>query len=229
MMYLRNVLLVALVFAVAALAQTPVALDTAYQVRYAANLSGGDSYFDIQNTGAQGASPLGPTSIPGINPVIGNLCVNVYAFDPNEELVSCCSCLITPDATVHLTALSDLASASLAATGVAPPSISVELIASLAGTGGSGTSCANSAALVSATSTSFPLVDGPNGMAAWGTTIHPDAAPVYLTTETPFTPSLLNTNHLNSLTGRCAFYIGNLSGHGICISCHLDALGASKM
>jgi hypothetical protein len=223
-MYLRNVLLVALVFSVAAFAQLPVALDTAYPVRYAANLSGGDSYFDLQNTGAQGDSPLGPNGIPGINGVTGNICVNIYAFDPNEELVSCCSCLITPGATVHLTALNDLASASLSATGVAPLSISVELVESLAGAGGSGTSCANSAALTSVTSTTFPLVDGPNGMAAWGTTIHPDAAPVYLTTETPFTPATLTTNHLNSLTGRCAFYIGNLSGHGICSGCHANSL-----
>jgi len=246
-MYLRNVILVALVCAIAAFAQTPASLDTIYQVKYAANLSVGDSYFDIMNTGANGASPLGPGTGLGtaLNPVTGNICVNVYTVDPNEELVSCCSCLITPDATVHLTALTDLASAAVTTDGVAPLSISVKLIETLAGAGGTGssaTACADSAALAGTAAFPIPLTDA--GMAAWGTTLHPPVGSgTYVTTETPFTPAFLSgvpaggiagvgnlaSAELLSLTGRCASIIGNLSGHGQCISCSLTALGASKM
>jgi len=232
-MYLRNIILVALVCAIAAFAQTPASLDWAYQVKYAANLSIGDAYFDIMNTGASGAAPLGPGTGLGtaLNPVTGNLCVNVYTVDPNEELISCCSCLITPDATVHLTALTDLASAAITATGVAPPSISVKLIATLAGAGGTGssaTACADSAALANTAAFPFPPTD--RGLAAWGTSLHPPVGSgPYLTTETPFTTAVLSGAELVSLTGRCASIIGNLSGHGQCISCSLTALGAAKM
>jgi hypothetical protein len=232
-MYLRNVILVALVCAIAAFAQIPVNLDTWYQVKYAANLSIGDAYFDIMNTGASGAAPLGPGTGLGtaLNPVTGNLCVNVYTVDPNEELVSCCSCLVTPDATVHLTALTDMASAAITADGVAPPSISVKLLATLAGAGGTGssaTACADSAAL--AGTPAFPFPPTISGLAAWGTSLHPPAGSgPYVSTETPFTPALLSQGEYISLTGRCASIIGNLSGHGQCISCSLTALGAAKM
>jgi hypothetical protein len=230
-MYLRNVILVALVCAIAACAQTPASLDFFFQVKYAANLSVGDSYFDITNTGANGASPLGPGTGLGtaLNPVTGNICVNVYTIDPNEELVSCCSCLITPDATVHLTALTDLASAAVTTDGVAPLSISVKLLGTLAGAGGTGssaTACADSAAL--AGTAAFPFGLG-IGMTAWGTTLHPPVGSgTYVTTETAFTPAFANGAELTSLIGRCASIIGNLSGHGQCISCSLTALGAEK-
>ena len=51
--------------------------DAPYQVRYAANLSAGDSYFDIQNVGANGDPLLGPGILSGLTTVTGNLCVNV--------------------------------------------------------------------------------------------------------------------------------------------------------
>src|SRR5581483_12009358 len=112
-----------------------------YQVRYAANLGLGESYIDIVNTGANGAPILGP----GLGATVGNICVNVYAFDPGEEMVSCCSCLVTPDQVVNLGVNRDLTSKTL--TGVIPTSVTVKLVATLAGVGGSGTTCTNSAAL----------------------------------------------------------------------------------
>ncbi len=120
----------------------PSSIDTPFQVRYAANLNIGESYINITNTGANGAPLLGP----GFGGASGNICANVYAFDPGEELISCCSCLVTPDQTVNLGVVRDLTVKTL--TGVRPTSVTVKLLATLAGTGGSGTSCTNSATTV---------------------------------------------------------------------------------
>ena len=90
--------------------------DSPFQIRYAANLTSGDSVINITNTGANGASLNGP----GFGGAAGNVCVNVYAFSPDEQLVSCCSCLITPNGLVSLSVNSDLISNTL--TGVRPNS-----------------------------------------------------------------------------------------------------------
>jgi len=219
-MHLRNVILAALVLATVVFAQGPAtplaATDAPFQVRYAANLQFGESYIDISNDGANGAPLLGP----GLGGAVGNICVNVYGFDPAEEMISCCSCLVTPDQTKNLGVNRDITSNT--ATGVVPTSVTIKLLATLAGTGGSGTSCTNSAAgVVSAT-----IV---GGLAAWGTTLH--ATPVagtYATTETAFTPATLSASELASLGNRCSNIIGNLSGFGICASCRVGALGGQK-
>jgi len=223
-MHLRNVILAAFAFSTAAFAQALATLDTPFQVRYAANLNLGESYIDITNTGNNGAPLLGP----GFGGASGNICVNVYAFDPGEELISCCSCLITPDQTVNLGVNRDLTVKTL--TGVVPTSVTVKLLGTLAGTGGSGSSCTNSAAQVQLAATTIV-----GGFTAWGTTLHvyspPPAAPAagtYFGTETAFTPSTLSAGELASIGGRCAAILGNGSGFGVCNSCRAGALGASN-
>ena len=91
------------------------------------SLQVGESVTEITNTGANGASLLGL----GFGVAAGNICVNVYAFDPGEELISCCSCLVTPDQTVNLGVNRDLTVKTL--TGVVPTSVTVKLLATLAG------------------------------------------------------------------------------------------------
>ena len=211
-MHFRNVLLVALVVAMAAFAQNPITADSPFQVRYAANPAAGESWINIVNTGANGAPLLGP----GFGGAAGNICVNVYAFSMDEQLVSCCSCLITPNGVMSLGVNSDLTIKTL--TGVVPTSVTVKLLSTLAG---AGTSCTNSAATV----TTATIV---GGMAAWGTTLH--AAPGgFATTETPFTPATLSAGELASIGGRCASILGNGSGFGVCLSCRAGGLGAAKM
>jgi hypothetical protein len=246
-MCVGKVMLAALVSATAALAQNPIAADAPFQVRYAANLTGGESYIDITNTGAQGAPLLGP----GFGGTGGNICVNVYAFDPNEEMIACCSCLVTPDQTVNLGVNADLTLNSL--TGVPETSVTVKLLATtptyITALGVTTSNCTNSAADVSAAG----IISA--GMAAWGTTLHPgitgaiahatretcprcvgtiplaleSAGTGYVMTETPFTPATLSTDELASLGGRCASIIGNASGYGICTSCRVGALGGQKL
>jgi hypothetical protein len=146
----------------------------------------------------------------------------VYAFDPGEELISCCSCLVTPDQTVNLGVNRDLTVKTL--TGVVPTSVTVKLLATLAGTNGSGTSCTNSAATVTLATT------GVTGLAAWGTTLHATpTAGSYATTETPFTPASLSPGEAASIGGRCAAILGNGSGFGVCNSCRAGALGANTI
>ena len=194
--------------------------DLPFQVRYASNLNIGDSVINITNTGASST-----VAFPTQN---GNLCVNVYTFDRNEELISCCSCLVTPDALVSLSARNDLISNTL--TPGVPTSIVVKLLSSLGGT----TAASCNASTVTATGVpATPNLVAP-GLAAWGTTLH--ALPVtpgtpattYGVTETAFTPATLSAAELARITGLCAFIQTNGSGFGICKSCRFGGLGAAK-
>src|SRR6185312_9149753 len=149
---LRTVLLTTMFTAVAAFSQT---VDSPFQVRYASNLSAGDSVINISNSGASGAALQSGTAAT----ITGALCANVYAFTPDEQLVSCCSCPVTPNGLVSLSAKNDLASNTL--TPAVPTALVIKLLATAPVAG----SCNNSAAAVT-TATLVP------GMLAWGTTIH---------------------------------------------------------
>src|SRR5438270_12281235 len=104
-MHLRNLVLATLAVSGLALAQSttlapsvgPVSLDAPFQVNYASNLNLGDSVINITNTGAAGAG-LAAGSMTGA------LCANVYAFSPDEQLISCCSCPVTANGLVSLSA-----------------------------------------------------------------------------------------------------------------------------
>ena len=195
-----------------AAASATLFLGDPFLVSYAANLNVGESFIDIVNTGANGAPLLGP----GFGGAAGNICANVYTFDSGEELVACCSCLVTPDQTVNLGANRDLTVKTL--TGTVPTSLTIKVLATLAGAGGTGTSCTNSAAMV-ATATLA------NGVAAWGTTLHATPTAAFETTERPFSGATLNAGELASLGGRCASILGNGSTFGVCNSCRSGALG----
>ncbi len=174
--------------------------ENSFLVRYVSNLDRGDSFVNITNYGLNGAPPQGP----GFGPAVGNLCVNVYTFSPDEQLVSCCSCLVTPNALASLSVNADLLNSTL--TQVVPTSGMVKLVASDPATG----------ALL-------------GGMSAWGTTLHQTpAAGTFGLTETPFSRATLSAGELASISGRCAAIIGNGSGHGICKTCRSGGLGASQ-
>src|SRR5882724_4423029 len=123
--------------AVGVVAYGQVSTDNAFQTRYASNLNIGDSVVNITNTGARG----GVTNQAGTTASIGGaICVNVYAFSPDEQMVACCSCPVTPDGLVSLSAKNDLTSNTL--TPATPFSIVVKLLATVP----VGGSCTNSAA-----------------------------------------------------------------------------------
>ena len=183
----------------------PAAADTPFQVYYAANLNQGESYINLVNDGATGAPPLGP----GLGAAVGNVCANVYAFDQNEEMISCCSCLLTPNQARSLGVNRDITSNT--ATQVTPNLVTVKVVATRAGSDGAGTSCSNAAATV----TGDALV---TGLIAFGTTLHMQGSG-YTVTETPFAPARLSDGEISSLANTCGRIIGNLSNFGTCGSC----------
>ena len=203
---------IATMAAVAAYAQNPITADSPYQVRYASNLTIGDSVVNITNTGARGAGLGFGTSAA----VTGAICANVYVYDPSEEVVACCSCPVTPNGLVSLSAQKDLIINPL--TRGNPTSIVIKLLATVP----VGGTCNNSA-LLAGTVTTTP------GMAAWGTTLHADtsaAAGTFAVTETAFTPSTLSPGEFARLAYGCGVVANVGSGFGICNSCRLGGLGA---
>ncbi len=212
MMRSRMLFLAALLAAPATFAQ--VTTDGPFQVRYVTKLNIGDSVVNITNTGATGAGLTAGTSAS----ITGAICANVYAFAPTEEMVSCCSCPVTPNGLVSLSARNDLISNTL--TPAVPNSIVIKILATAPVAG----SCNRSAAAVT-TATIVP------GLAAWATTTHSiqhlTATNItYGITETAFTPATLSAGELSRLGNLCNFIIANGGGFGICRSCRLGGLAA---
>jgi hypothetical protein len=201
-MQLRILLAVAIVAcATVAFAQDVGGPPDKFQVRYASNLNIGDSVINITNAGTTNTAAGALT----------NICANVYTFSPDEQLISCCSCTVTPNALVSLSANGDLVSNTL--TPAHPTSIVVKIAYT------AGTAC---------NASNVPVANLTAGGRAWGTTLH--AAPTtpvsYQVTETEFSPAGLSAGELARITSFCGFIQANGSGFGICRSCRLGGLGA---
>src|SRR5580704_5207672 len=187
--------------ALAALAfSTVVFADDTFQIKYAANLNIGDSYVNFTNSGA--------TVAAGVSQ---NLCINLYTFDPQEELISCCTCSVTPNGLVSLSVVKSLISNPL--TPAIPTSVVVKAVAS---TGTCNASVVGTRA---------------HGLIAWGTTLHQNtssAAASYSVTETPFTQAVLTSAELAHITSFCGFIQADGTGFGICGGCPSSGLGATS-
>jgi len=176
----------------------------AFQIRYAAHLDIGDSVINISNSGSMGS---GATT--------GNICVNVYTYDPSEEMISCCACLVTPNALVSLSARGDLVSNSFSP--AVPTSIVIELVASVPRLNHCDPATPTIATLAP-------------GLRAWGTTLHALSVipPKYALTEDDFLWSTASAAELGHVTSFCSFIEKNGSGFGICKSCRFAGLGGDK-
>ena len=224
-----------LIFATVALSTAAFAQDGPYQIGYAANLNQGDSVLNLSNDGFQGgfinATPFKTE---------GNICVNVYTFDPQEEEIACCACLVTPNGLNSLSAVSDLTSNPL--TPAIPTSIVVKLISSEPGlAAGAFTVCNPSTiSLAGAANPYYPTVAAaagdpdagflvPFGMLAWGSTLEPAGTPgTFAPVSVKYLNGALSPSEFTSLTSTCSFIQGDGTGFGICKSCRTGALSGSK-
>jgi hypothetical protein len=159
-----------------------------FQVTYGANVNQGSTVVYLTNNGASG----------------GNICVNAYTFDSAEEMLSCCSCLVTPNGLASLSATQDLLGNPL--TGATPGSIVTELLASTAGPGG-----------CNATSPTPTTLEP--GLSAWSTTLHQNSG-TYQLTENAFQDGGLSGAELTHLTSFCGFIQSYSGGSNTCPSCH---------
>lgn len=208
----------------------PAAVDAPYQVRYASNLNLGDSYINATNSGAAGAGLAAGTSAS----TTGAFCLNVYAFSPDEQMVACCSCPVTPNGLVKLSVLDDVVYRTLT------PAVPTAVVIKLYSTTPQGSTC----------NAATPGRPQP-GLLAWGTTLHTVKGPGLggtKMTETPFLPGTLSLGwedrsnadgpqpkaagdigELGRLTQLCGFIQANGSTYGICKSCTIGALGAGRL
>ena len=168
-------------------------------VRYVRNIDRGDSLIYLTNSGARGAGLAAGNTAN----TTGAICANVYAFSPDNELVSCCSCPVTPTGLKCLSARRDL---------LISPANSAPLVVKLYATTPKNGSCNGSAA--------DNFANGAAGLHAWGTSIQIGAAgkpdPV---TDGQFLPATIGPGERERLASRCAMLYANGSGFGICSSC----------
>ena len=92
-----------------AFAQNPIAGDSPYQIRAFSDLTVGESFINISNSGAAITATNHGTALSGN----GTLCANVYVFNYAEEFVSCCSCPVTPNGLQSFRVNNDLIYSSL--------------------------------------------------------------------------------------------------------------------
>ena len=175
-------------------------------VRYVRNLDRGDSVINLTNSGARGAGLAAGTTAS----TTGAICVNVYAFSADDEMMNCCSCTVTPNGLLALSARRDFF------TYPPLPKPPTSLIVKLYATVPARNSCISSAYDGS-------VLAAP-GLHAWGTSIQVGAEgkpdPV---TEAPFLVATLGPGERERLVSRCAILNANGSGYNVCSTCRLGS------
>jgi hypothetical protein len=152
------------------------------------------SYFS-QNLPGKEYIPVGMVRVTNAGTSGGNLCADFYVFDPNQEMVACCACLVTPDGLLTLSVLTDLTGNPL--TGQVPETGAIKIVSDA----------------TSAGSCPLPTAQKPtSGVRAWGT--HNQVGGHV--TETEFLDSGLSAAELNRLGSECSAIRLVGSGRGIC-------------
>jgi len=209
----------------------PGIFEDSFQINYLPSPPGGGTptgSVDITNSGALGADVFGPLS-----GTTGRICVNVYTFTADEQESECCSCLVTPNALVHLTA-ADLTGNP--GNGVTPTlGLVVKLLSTVPGatTAAPGTNGVGGTAAGpftgSACNAAYPF-DTDNlapGTRAWTVTSHVIGTAT-VGGKSEFSPAVLSPGEITKMTNLCQFLVGNQSGAGLCKSCSLGGLGAGR-
>jgi hypothetical protein len=124
----------------------------------------------------------------------GNICADIYVFDPNQELSECCSCFLSPDGLRTLSVTNDLLSNPL--TGVLLTSGTIKIVSATDPT----------------TCPKYPTAPKPtSGLRAWGTHVYDSNI-----TETDFQDAGLSAAELSALGAQCSAIKLDGSGNGVC-------------
>jgi hypothetical protein len=147
--------------------------------------------FKVSYFANNSASPDNTVRITNVGTSGGNLCADIYVFDPAQELAECCSCRVTPDGLLTLSTYYNLTANTL--TGVPLTTGDIKIVSS---------------------KTCDATKPSPaSGVKAWAT--HVQDGGTYLT-ETEFTDSGMSAAELAGLAARCSAIHLDGSSKGIC-------------
>jgi hypothetical protein len=152
-------------------------------------------YFSNANTAG---APDGTVRI--INPGTsgGNLCADIFVFDPNQELSECCSCTTTPDGELTLSLNTDLTGNPLTGSLLSTGTITIIPAATIGGL------CP------------LPTAMTPEpALTAWATHIQAGKSG-FDVTEGGSQTTAVSAQDLAALSAKCAAVKGVGSGHGVC-------------
>jgi hypothetical protein len=199
----------------------------AFQVNYASNLQLGDAVVNVTNAGTSAGANV---PVPFGNNY-GDICANIYVFDPDQEMAACCTCLVSPNS-LHSWPVGYGAGALLSGTGGgnAHHSVTIKLLATNPIPAPNGTTCdpalgyRDAAAHTALPANGYALAPG---MAAWATHSHPTNTPTVAITETPFENKVLSAGELGKLTQECSAIVTQQSSQ-FCPACGLGGLAAPR-
>jgi len=149
------------------------------------------NYFANANTAG---APDGTVRISNPGSPTGNLCAQIYVFDPYQEMSECCACLVTPDGLRTLSVDTDITSNPL--TGVVLKTGTVSIVAGYT----ANNECCPLNPIVSPT------------IRAWGTHIQNST---FAITETEYSDRQLGPWNEMLLIDCYAIQLDG-SGHGVC-------------
>src|ERR1700693_5164655 len=171
------------------------------------------SNINVTNAGTRGGYDAGDI----FGRPFGGVCVNAYYFDPNEELLSCCSCYVSPNG-LHSFSLQKDFLANLLTPG-SETAGTVLLVGSSAAANGT---CDTQAALWTT-----GVLEG--GLRAWMTELHNNTSvgpTAYQMTEIRFRRVNLSESEQAKVRQLCGSIVTNGSKHGVCNSCPTSGLAA---
>ena len=170
-------------------------------------------YYTNANSGAPDSrmSVVNPGSVNGFSPA-GDLCANIYVFTPDQQMVECCSCIVTPDGLRTFSVNTDLTGNPLISATL--HSGAIKIVSSAAPN--DSCSVSNSAVPLPIAATGYT----PSGLlGSWITHANDAGNGTYSISETNFFPGALAANELHKLQAQCnAISQSNSVGsvHGIC-------------
>ncbi len=154
------------------------------------------NYFSNANTASAPDGTVYVTDVGTSTPNGGDVCADIFVFDPSQELTECCGCKLTPDGLRTFSVNTNLTGNPL--TGVVLSAGMIKILSATVVSGGCG----------------MPTAPKPtSGVRAWGTHIQNSS---FTITETDFQDAGLSAAELARLGSECSAIVEVGSGKGKC-------------